>query len=69
MNAAQLIEDLKQAPPDAELCFMVNGVYPVKGIIIGKMPGETTGYVQLNAGSEPFQHDPVRVEPDQSPKP
>ena len=60
MNVKQLIKDLQQAPPDSEVAFQGNGMWPVSGIEIGKVPGQKVGYVLLGSTGKGFVHTPVR---------
>jgi len=60
MTVQQLIEDLKQAPPESLVCFEGNGIWAVAGVEVGKMPGQQIGYVKLCAGRSYNQHNAIR---------
>jgi len=62
MNVRQLIENLKKAPATSEVCFEGNGIWPISGIRIGKMPKSKVGYVKLVSAGEGFKHFPVSRE-------
>jgi hypothetical protein len=60
MKVKELIEDLKQAPEDSEVCFIGNGTWPIAGIEIGIRPGSPVGYVVLRSSKEAYKRLPIR---------
>ncbi len=60
MTVKELIEDLKQAPENSEICFRGNGMWAISGIEIGKRAGSDVGYVMMLSTGKPYQHLPVR---------
>jgi hypothetical protein len=60
VKVRELIEDLKQAPEDSEICFIGNGMWAIAGIEIGKRSDSPVGYVMLRSSKTPYKHLPVR---------